>query len=266
MVTDDSGYNLLHCATLDGNVYQLILLLHQPDVPVDVPDSQGHTSLMWAAYKGFPACVDVLLRWGANVKATDDMGFTALHWALVKGSYGCIQKLVEYGADRFAANNDGKTPAVTAKEMNSIKQWHRALSDSGFDTTGNPQGFVVPGVTNVRQFISTFFLTWPIPILGCSFYLASHLPIYAGVPSAMISALALQWLGSQLLRWAPSDMKHIHKTVRANTIYSCTESLTSSTALPCRYLSRNFTVGWHTVDNEDSARFVSCHFYVCEHC
>ncbi|KAI7055185.1 palmitoyltransferase akr1, partial [Hortaea werneckii] len=102
LMKDDQGYNLLHSATLDGNVFQLVLLLHQPDISVDVRDSQGHTSLMWAAYKGFGACVDVLLRWGADVHAADDMGFTALHWALVRGNYLCIQKLVEYGSDRFA--------------------------------------------------------------------------------------------------------------------------------------------------------------------
>ena len=90
LTQDDQGYNLLHSAVLDGNVLQLTLLLHQPDIPVDVPDVQGHTSLMWAAYKGFPSCVDLLLRWGADIHATDDMGFTALHWALVKGSYPCI--------------------------------------------------------------------------------------------------------------------------------------------------------------------------------
>ena len=111
LLRDDQGYNLLHSATLDGNVYQLILLLHQPDIPVDVPDAQGHTSLMWAAYKGFPACIDILLRFGADVHAVDEMGFTALHWALVKGSYMCIQKLVEYGSDRFARSKppEGET-------------------------------------------------------------------------------------------------------------------------------------------------------------
>ena len=220
MITDDSGYNLLHCATLDGNMFQLNLLLHQPDISVDVPDTQGHTSLMWAAYKGYPACVDLLLRWGANIRATDQMGFTALHWALVKGSYPCIQKLVEYGADRFAANNEGKTPAVTAKEMSSEKQWHRALADSGFDPAGNARAFLVPGVKDRRQFISRFFLVFPVFILGCSLYIASDLPVFFGAPGAIVSALILQGLASQLLRWAPSDMKHIHKTVSSASTQS----------------------------------------------
>ena len=68
MATDDQGFNLLQNATMDGNVYQLVMLLHA-DIPVDVPDAHGHTSLMWAAYKGFPPCVEVLLLWGASVTA-----------------------------------------------------------------------------------------------------------------------------------------------------------------------------------------------------
>jgi len=150
MVRDDQGYNLLHSATLDGNIFQLTLLLHQPDIPVDTPDAQGHTSLMWAAYKGFPACVDLLLRWGADVHATDDMGFTALHWALVKGNYACIQKLVDFGSDRFALSKpqegqtEGDTPAMTASKMKSDRAWRKALVDSGFDEDGNPLAFQYP--------------------------------------------------------------------------------------------------------------------------
>lgn len=213
LIADDQGYNLLHCATLDGNVFQLVLLLHEAEIPVDVPDSQGHTSLMWAAYKGYPACVDVLLRWGADVHARDQQGFTALHWALVKGAYGCIQKLVEYGADRFAENNEGKTPAVTAKEMNSVRQWHRALADSGFDAAGNPREFPLAFVKDRRKFLSRFFFCWPFVVLGVSLYILSNFWVYVGVPMSLIVSYALQWLAQQLLRWAPSDMKHMHKTV-----------------------------------------------------
>ncbi|PSK60153.1 hypothetical protein B9Z65_1051 [Elsinoe australis] len=212
LITDDAGYNLLHCVTLDGNVFQLILLLHQPDIPVDSADSQGHTSLMWAAYKGYPACVDVLLRWGASVNATDQMGFTALHWALVKGNYGCIQKLVEYGADRFVANNEGKTPSVTAREMNTSSQWHRALIESGYDKKGNVKEFPLRVVKDRKAFLWRLFFFWPFVVLGVAIWIASSRPIYIGLPVALITCFGLQWLVAQTLRWAPSDFRHIHKT------------------------------------------------------
>jgi len=52
LLTDVQGYNILHLATIDGNAFLLVLLLHQ-EIPVDVMDPHGQTGLMWAAYKGF---------------------------------------------------------------------------------------------------------------------------------------------------------------------------------------------------------------------
>ena len=218
LLTDDQGFNLLHSATLDGNVFQLVLLLHQ-DIPIDIPDAQAHTALMWAAYKGFPACVDLFLRWGADVRAVDDQGFTALHWALVKGSQGSIQKLIEYGADRFAKNNDGKTPATTAVEMNTQKQWHKALAEAGYNSDGTPQEFPIPGIKDTRTFISRLIFFCPFLIIFISLWLLSHQVIYIAVPVALVVAYGIQYLASKLLRWAPPNMKSMHHTVRALTSF-----------------------------------------------
>ncbi|CAK4030844.1 Palmitoyltransferase akr1 [Lecanosticta acicola] len=218
LLRDDQGYNLLHSATLDGNVYQLILLLHQPDIPVDVPDAQGHTSLMWAAYKGYPACIDMLLRFGADVHAVDDMGFTALHWALVKGSYLCIQKLVEYGADRFARSKptegqeEGDTPSMTASKMKSERQWHKALLDSGFDEAGNPTAFPIPMVKDRRRFFKRFFFLWPFVLGGLQLHMLAHLSVWVSIPGVLIIGYGLQFLVQKSLKWAPPDMKHMHRT------------------------------------------------------
>jgi hypothetical protein len=220
LLTDDQGFNLLHSATLDGNVYQIVLLLHQ-DIPVDIPDPQSHTPLMWAAYKGYPSCVDLFLRWGANVYATDDQGFTALHWALVKGSQGSIQKLLEYGADRFAKNNDGKTPEVTAQEMNTTRQWRRALMEAGFDRNGNPRQFPIPGIKDTRWFLSRFIFFWPFAILFTALFLVSHYPAFVGIPLSLIVAYLMQWGAQWLLRWGPSNMRSIHHTVRRLLAYFC---------------------------------------------
>ncbi|KAI9695496.1 MAG: palmitoyltransferase akr1 [Bogoriella megaspora] len=212
LVTDDQGFNLLHSATLDGNVFQLVLLLHE-DLPIDIADTQGHTSLMWAAYKGYPACVDLFLKWGANVHAKDEQGFTALHWALVKGSTACIQRLIEYGADRYVANNDGKTPSTTAKEMNSTRQWHRALSEAGFNSDGTPREFPLSFITSdKRKLISRFFFLWPFVIIPCVLYILSYMVVYAAVPIAALVAYGMQYAATKILIYAPSDMKHVHRT------------------------------------------------------
>ncbi|KAK8159775.1 palmitoyltransferase-like protein akr1 [Phyllosticta citrichinensis] len=222
LLTDDQGFNLLHSATLDGNVFQLVLLLHQ-DIPVDIPDAQGHTALMWAAYKGFPAVVEVLVRWGANVYARDDQGFTALHWALVKGSLGCIQKLIEYGSDRFAGNNEGRTPAITAQDMNSVRQWHKALSDSGYNPDGSAKYFPLQSIIKDRRsFFNKFFFVWPFLMIIVGLYILSHAVVYMAIPLALGALYILQWSAQQLLRWAPSDMKHIHKTPYLSGVFAGT--------------------------------------------
>ena len=219
LLTDVQGYNVLHLATFDGNVFLLAILLHQ-GIPVDITDPHGHTSLMWAAYKGYPACVDLFLRWGANVYAADETGFTALHWALVKGpqvyvSQACIQKLIEYGSDRFVETSTGKTPAITADEMKCTRIWHRALEECGYDEDGNPKPSGLPFASLMRGkkvAMSRFFFLSPFLILICILMILSFMPIFVAVPLAGIVAYSLQWVVQQALQWAPTDMKHMDRT------------------------------------------------------
>ncbi len=218
LLTDVQGYNVLHLATFDGNVFLLILLLHQ-NIPVDIPDREGHTCLMWAAYKGYPACVDLFLRWGANVYATDENGFTALHWSLVKGSQGCIQKLIEYGSDRFAETSTGKTPAITADEMKATRIWHRALAECGYNEEGNFNASYLPFASyfkSNRGVITKFFFLWPFLIIFSVILILSHMVVYAAVPIALVVGYSLQWVAQQALHWAPTGMKHMHRTVSSS--------------------------------------------------
>jgi len=218
----------LHSAVLDGNVLQLTLLLHQPDLPVDVADVQGHTSLMWAAYKGFPTCVDLLLRWGADIHAVDDMGFTALHWALVKGSYPCIQKLVDFGSDRFARakpqgeETEGDTPAMTAARMKSERQWRKALFESGYDENGNPIAFPVPFIKDKKWFFSRAFFFWPFLLGGLQLHMLAYMLVWISVPSVLIVGYGLNYLVQRLFRWAPNDMKSMHHTPFLAGIFGAT--------------------------------------------
>lgn len=221
LLTDIQGYNILHLATFEGNIFLLVLLLHQ-GIDIDIPDRQGHTSLMWAAYKGYPACVDLFLRWGADVHAIDETGFTALHWALVKGAQGCIQKLIEYGADRFAETSSGKTPAITAEEMKTERIWHRALKECGYDDEAMPVTLEFPLSSRLlkdkRAFMNKFFFLFPFLIVWVMLMIASHMVVFAGIPLALFAGYSLQWLAQKMMEYAPSDMRHMHKTV---SVYHC---------------------------------------------
>lgn len=216
LITDVQGYNILHLATFESNILSVVLLLHQ-NIDVDIPDTHGHTCLMWAAYKGYPAHVDLFLRWGANVHATDETGFTALHWALVKGSQGCIQKLIEYGSDRFAETSDGRPPSTLAAEMKTERMWQRALKETGYDEDAKLKTLEFPLsgylLKDKRGFMNKFFFFWPFLILWVMVMISSHMVVFAGIPFALFAGYALQWIAMQVMEYAPSDMRHIHKTV-----------------------------------------------------
>ena len=214
LITDAQGYNILHLATFDGNVFLLTYLLHQ-NISVDAPDVQGHKPLMWAAYKGYPAVVDLFLRWDADTHSMDEEGFTALHWALVKGNSTCVQKLVEYGCDRFAETNSGKTPAITAEEMGSIKAWHRALKECGFRDDGTPKNPPAPftSILKSRSFHNRFYFLLPFLLLLVIFIIFSRTIIFAAVVISAFIAYTVQYFVQQMMQWAPPDMKHIQRTV-----------------------------------------------------
>ncbi|KAI0128777.1 hypothetical protein BJ170DRAFT_622879 [Xylariales sp. AK1849] len=215
LITDAQGYNTLHISTFQGNVLLLTLLLHQ-GIPVDVVDSFGHTGLMWAAYKGLPLCVDLFLRWGASVHATDEQGFTALHWALVKGSPPCILKIIEYGADRFAKTQTGKTPAITAQDLNTVGAWHRALKECGYDQDGHSVTPWWPGASyflqDKRTFMNRFLFLLPFSMLWIEFLIVAYLPIFFSVPTAFLVGFAYQWITNQVIEYGPPDMRHLHRT------------------------------------------------------
>lgn len=215
LITDAQGYNTLHISTFNGNILLITLLLHQ-GIPVDVTDSYGHTGLMWAAYKGFPQCVDLFLRWGASVHAKDEQGFTALHWALVKGSPPCVLKVIEYGADRFAKTDTGKTPAVTAQDLNTVNAWHRALKECGYDEDGHAAIPWWPGASyflqDKRAFMNKFLFLLPWTLLWVELFIVSYLPIYLSIPVAAAVGLGYQWITNQVIEYGPPDMRHLHKT------------------------------------------------------
>ncbi|EDN10969.1 palmitoyltransferase akr1 [Histoplasma mississippiense (nom. inval.)] len=211
--TDIQGYNILHLATIDGNAFLLVLLLHQ-EIPVDSPDPQGHTGLMWAAYKGFPACVDLFLRWGANVNAVDEGGLSPLHWALVKGSPACVQKIIEYGADRFAKTRDGKTPATVAAEMKTVHAWYRALNECGYDREGNLRTlpFGLTTVARTKRFTSKFFFFWPFLVILFSIFTLSNMVIYIGIPFTLGIVFGMQWIAQRVANLGPSEYRVLHRT------------------------------------------------------
>jgi palmitoyltransferase ZDHHC13/17 len=209
---------------------------------------------MWAAYKGFPQCVDLLLKWGANVYSRDNNGFTALHWALVKGQQHGIFKLVEYGSDRFAETNDGKTPAVVAKEMNSLRPYHAALAECNYNLDGSPRSFPLSSVVKDRKaFYWRLYFFYPFAALFIVLYITSHLVIYLALPLAFLVAFGIQKGAQKALRWAPTDMKTMHKTVRVIRGTDVRPGANELLAFPFRRIRGNLILGGCTMADDDIA-------------
>lgn len=215
LLVDVQGFNMFHLATVDGNAFLLLLLLQQ-EVPVDETDPLGHTGLMWAAYKGYPVCVDLFLRWGANANAVDEAGLTPLHWALVKGSLPCVRKLLEYGADRFAKTQDGKSPFTVAQEMNSLRVWNRALDERGLesDGTSKPAPMGMAYLINNRSMVTKFFFFWPFVTIFIALWMLSNLVVYIAVPVAVATIFGMQYGAQQVANNGPMEYRNLHKTVR----------------------------------------------------
>ena len=74
----------------------------------------GSTPLMWAAGAGQPACLQELIKSGANVNLMNNDGKTPLMCAAGAGQPACLQELIKSGANVNLMNNDGKTPLMCA--------------------------------------------------------------------------------------------------------------------------------------------------------
>ena len=67
---------------------------------VNIPDTHGHTPLLWASYRGSVEMMHVLLKNGAFLEMTDNVGRTALHWATRLEGTECVKLLLKYTISR----------------------------------------------------------------------------------------------------------------------------------------------------------------------
>ncbi|KFQ19976.1 Ankyrin repeat, SAM and basic leucine zipper domain-containing protein 1, partial [Merops nubicus] len=85
------------------------------------------TPLMYAARKGCPQVVALLVAHGSPINAQDENGYSALIWAAQHGHKSVILKLLELGADKNLQTKDKKTAAELAK-INKHSEIYSLLS------------------------------------------------------------------------------------------------------------------------------------------
>ena len=122
-------------AAKDGDIAKIHTLLAAEPELVWALDKQKSTPLHWAAYKGHPGAIEVLLDAGAEIDAQSEnftWGTTPLHAAANGNHREAAAALIRRGADINAlkADGSGSTPLNEARTQNSSSV-ARLLRESG---------------------------------------------------------------------------------------------------------------------------------------
>ncbi|KAG0163615.1 palmitoyltransferase akr1 [Apophysomyces sp. BC1015] len=198
LLKDGQGYNALHLAVHSSQA-MLVLYLLCLGMDIDAADGVGgHTPLMWAAYQGQALTVDLLIRFGANIRATDQSLLTPLHWAVVKGNKMCIRKILEQGGDPAARNNLGKSVMDYVEEKKLENVWNRAVLEFDVFAEGKPDQEsrigTYPGSRGKqmsKRNTNSIIYILPFIVLGLAFKTLSLVPWYTGLPLALLEFMAM---------------------------------------------------------------------------
>ena len=107
---------------------------------VNDPSVDGTTALHWAVHRDDAELVNVLIRAGANVKATNRYGVAPLSLAAQNGNAWIIERLIAAGADANAALPGGESVLMTAARTGNSDAI-KALLDHGADVNAKtPRG------------------------------------------------------------------------------------------------------------------------------
>ena len=103
-------------------VRTLLLRGVDPNSKSYVPDyhfgiKRQMTPICWAAYKGKPEVMKILLEAGANPDAADGNQNFPLHWAATRGFKSIAKLLIDSGADLDKTDKHGQTPLYWAARI-----------------------------------------------------------------------------------------------------------------------------------------------------
>ena len=108
-IPDQEGRTALMLAAFDGHT-QIVRFLLDNKAYVDTRDGMGRTALMYAASGPNPETVQLLLERRADPNLVDqDEKFTALMFAAAEGQTRVVEILLKHGADASLLDADGET-------------------------------------------------------------------------------------------------------------------------------------------------------------
>ena len=112
---DFKGLTPLMTACMFGK-YATAAFLLAFDASGHLMDINGDTALHWAAYKGHPELIKLLMYSGVDLEKPDHFGSTPLHLACLSGNVSCVKILCEKSKIELEPRDkNGKTPLQLAK-------------------------------------------------------------------------------------------------------------------------------------------------------
>jgi ankyrin repeat protein len=109
---DAFGHSLMHHAATKGYA-PFLKLLHQAKANLDIKNSAGITSIMWAAHSGHLPCVQFLVEQGAKIEYTDnEVHYSSLMIAAISGHADIVNYLLNTGVNVNAVNLEGQTSLI----------------------------------------------------------------------------------------------------------------------------------------------------------
>lgn len=127
-IADDERRTALHLVMQYGggleNSAETLAMLQRMLIPVsasqvNAQDNEKRTALHWACGKNALACVDALIKAGADVNCTDYVEQTPMHWACSLDAPESAKALLDAGASPDAPDRDKRTPLHYAADRAS---------------------------------------------------------------------------------------------------------------------------------------------------
>ncbi|KAI3332073.1 ankyrin [Xylariaceae sp. AK1471] len=113
--------------------FDLEVELEKNDIPIDEPDADGRTALHWAAGRGDERSVEILLRHGAHPDKADRIGQGPLRSSLKASGPECLNLLIKYGANVMQVDHWEQTCLLASMYYSNPLDFGLPLVKAGID-------------------------------------------------------------------------------------------------------------------------------------